>query len=253
MIKKIVFLIMALAACSLTNGCTNNEVPAIKSDEGESADNQHFEVAIFDSFPVFMFAIAQTDKQEMLELGLRYTYTLSISCPEKPEMISQTFDFTSGIDGITANSLTSEISFVDIDFDGYLDIEIEVGRGNVNRLFQYYRWDNSIGKYEEAPFFEMSFAGYRVFPDAKQIVATSRSSAASYGRAMYQLIDGNYVLLRVEDVEIIKGDGDDDVWVVHIMEGQDEIYSETHTFDEYLDISAERNHVLRYGLGEAGR
>ena len=211
---------------------------------------EKFEYVIADGFLAFTFEITKTDKQEMLEYGLQYTYSISILCMENPEMISQTFDFTSSIDGISANSLSNEISFVDIDFDGYLDLEIEVGRGNANRMFQYFRWDNVLGKYEETPFFNMLRTGYQLFPDTKQIIAITHDSAASYGRDMYQLIDGNYVLLRHEYAEIVRDSGNESEWIVHISEGQNEIFTETLTVDEYYDISSTRDNFLRYGTGD---
>ena len=209
---------------------------------------EQFEYVIADGFPAFTFEITKTDKQEMLEFDLQYTYILSISCREKPEMISQRFEFTSCIDGISASSLSNESSFVDIDFDGYLDLEIEIGRGNANRVFQYFRWNDGLAEYEQEPFFNMIYTGYQLFPDTKQIIATTHNSAASYGRDMYQLTEGKYVLLRHEYAEIVNVDGDDYEWIVHIMEGQNEIYSETLTVDEYYDISAERDNALRFGI-----
>ena len=212
---------------------------------------QRFEYTIADNLPAFTFEITKTDRQEMLEAGLLYTYQITVSCQEKPDLISQTFEFTSLIDGIRANSLFYEISFVDIDFDGYLDIEIEFGRGNANRMFQYFRWDNIEGQYEETPFFYMLYIWYHLFPDTNQIIAATHASAMSYGRDMYQLIDGKYVLLRYEYTEIVKSGEDDYEWVVHIVEdGRGEIFTETLTVDEYYNISPSRDNFLRYGTGD---
>lgn len=201
------------------------------------------ETVIADSLPTFTFIIKKTREQELLEQGLQYTYQINITCQEKPDLISQTFQFYSFIDGVSEY----EISFVDIDFDGYLDIEIEVGRGNANRMFQYYRWDDFWGKYEETPFFEMIYVGYQAFPDTKQIIATTHSSATSYGRDMYQLIGGEYVWLRYEYVDIVKENDESYKWVLHINDMQGEIYSETLTVEEYYDISPKRDNYLRYG------
>ena len=226
------------------------DIAACSESAYSDISRQQMECVIANDFPAFTFEVIKTDKQELLEFSLEYTYTVSISCQEQPEIISQTFEVTSLIDGISVDNITNELSFVDMDFDGYLDIGIIFSRGTANVVFQYYRWDSGAGKYEETPFFEMVFIDYQLFPDTKQIIATSHSSTMSYGRVMYQLIDGEYVLLRAENVEIIKtGDGDHDyTWVVHIIEGQNEIYSETLTVEEYYDISAERDNALLHGV-----
>ena len=245
-----VIMIFLLSACNRTRldnpfvAEPGKQAVAIGNAKKGPAYHLRLVRAISDTFPAFVFDIVKMDKQEMLEIGLQYTYTITISCQENPELISQAFEVTSLIDNINEH----EISFVDIDFDGYLDIEIKYTKSTGNNYFDYYRWDSIAGKYEETAFFHLLHSGYQLFPDTKQMISTN-DYGTSYTRRLYQLMDGEYVALRYEYAVVLRFPGGYE-WLVYIKSENREIHSERCTYEEYYDISPERDNVLRYGMEE---
>jgi len=218
-------------------------------DNQSNGANSHpfslrIEACIADKLPAFIFDIS-----ESWEEGAKHnTYKIRIACPEQPQIISQEFLITSIFeDGISE----SEFTLVDIDFDGYKDIQLVNNRGPVNVGWEYYRWDSLSCKYEEVPFFEMGGISFEVFNDSKQIVATVHQSISLYDRILYQYADGNFVETRREHAEFCDGssDGSDSYDVVlRIMEGNDVICIRTLTLDEYFAIDPDRDDVLRFGV-----
>ena len=234
-----------------------------------SPDGQWFDYVISDQVPTLTFEITKTDIQKMLEQGTKYTYRMSITCREKPDFISQVLLFDSFIDEICASSLSSEILFEDLDSDGFLDLGIEVSSGNANRQFQYYRWDDISAQYEQTPFCEITGVGHTIYPDTKQIITTSHDSAYSYSRDLLQLIDGKFIWLRGEEAELVEisidsetdepdegdnavdeGDAGEPKYILYIRDRRGIIHYETLTPDEYYEIGAKRNNILRFGIYE---
>jgi len=210
-------------------------------------------VIISDSLPAFIFRISKVDElevpDEVLEAEWNYSdqyYQVVVAYQEQPNVVLDMFYF-----GTQEEISMSSVSFVDIDCDGFMDIEIGAGMGNVNRILKYFRWDSMQKHYDEKPFFVMSAADYQIFPDTKQIVAETRSSAFAYQRALYQLIDENYVQLRAEESEAIETMNNGYQWKVVIRDEQGEIYSEILTEEEYENTSL-RDSILRdYGIKES--
>jgi len=210
-------------------------------------------VTISDLLPVLIFRINRVDEQkvpdEVLEAEGDYSdqfYQVFIAYYEQPSVVTDEFYF-----GTQEKISKSRFSFVDIDSDGIKDIEIVAGMGNVNSLLKYYRWDNIQKRYNEKPFFVMNAADYQIFPDTKQIIAETRSTAFTYQRVLYQLIDENYVQLRIEESEAIEAASNGRQWKVIIRDEQGELYSEILTEEEYENTSL-RDSILRYcGIEES--
>ena len=235
----------------------SNQAAELSSLEAETINRMHFETAVSDSTPVFAFDIEKNGKQREMETGTEYAYQVDIFCPENPALISQSFSITS------CEELTEKmISFVDIDCDEHLDIEVVYsGAAIANRTLQYYRWSvfegTEYGQYEETPFFEMVTNGYKIYPETKQIIATAKSNAVLYTREMYQLTGtknggwlGHYELIGKEDADIVT-DENENIYTVHISRQNSEVYVRQMAQEEYYENTTERDNYLRYGVGEA--
>ena len=211
----------------------------------------YLEATVSGALPVFTFALKRTGEGRSPEDGeeTEYTYQVNISCAESPELISQSFSVAS------CEALTGDmISFVDIDCDGYLDMEIiYCGAGTVNRTFRYYRWNifegDHYGQYEETAFFSM-LGDYIVYPDTKQIVASSRSGASVHVLSLYQLTGaanggwlGRYEWVRGAELTV---SGTGSTWRVYDLD--DEIYNAKIKQDDSCDTG---NSYLRFGVSEA--
>ena len=221
-------------------------------DFEEDEDRVHLEIAISEDFPVFAFDIEKIGERTGLEVGTEHIYQINISCPSQPGLILQSFP-------VTSFELLSEwmIDFVDIDSDGFLDIEILYYSAASNQTLDFYRWNalSGGGRYEEAPFFGLLSRGYRIFPEERQLVSIIKDSAMLYRREMYQLADSQngeapgYVLVSREDAEIERGE-DGDVYTVRIYYEGELVYSRQLTMEEYFEIDGERDKYLRYGRAE---
>lgn len=215
--------------------------------EEKQTYSSHLEVTIAEHFPSFTFDIEKVGEED----AKWNVYQISIACPEEPDLISQTFELSSPFE----SGLSGVLSFVDIDCDGYLDIELVNYRGAANIGREYYRWDSHSNEYEEAPFFEMGGVDYEIFSDTRQIIVTTHSSASTYSRVLYQLIDGEYLELRTEYAQVI-ADDDQYKFEVHILSEQGELYSETLSQEEYFgtrnndESGLVREHFLRFGSAE---
>ena len=149
---------------------------------------------------------------------------------------------------------SSHIEFIDMDFDGYLDMSIVIARGVSNSTCDYYRYIADKSIFEETPFFRATGVG-DFFPDTKQIITTVRSSAVFYERDMYHYTDGKYVHARRETADW-KDYGSGNI-ILRIMEIQNdveyfatEIFSTTITESEYYGDRSIRDNYLRFGSDE---
>jgi hypothetical protein len=203
----IVIICVSSCACSFVLPSPTNSTVLNWHDNKTTSPNAPLKVTISDTIPVLTFDISKTDKTEQKSDLLLYTYQIAVSCQKNPALISQKFQVKSSIDSDCSGDYNF-ISFVDIDYDGYSDIEVETVRGNGLITREFYRWKSMLNKYEESPFFELRCGSYKIFPDTKQIITTTSSGAVSYSRSMYQLIDGTYIQVRGEDTDtILKDDG----------------------------------------------
>ena len=142
----------------------------------------------------------------------------------------------------------SLIDFIDMDFDGYLDMSVVRSAGNANRTFQYYRYIAKDKAFEEIPFFSAVSVDIKLFTDTKQIIVTSHDSAYSYEREMFQYSDGSYTCMRREYVESI--DFESFAYDLRIAECNDEeieLFSVNLTSDEYYGDTSIRDNYLRFG------
>lgn len=226
-----------------------------KTPWASSADALRLETVIADFLPVFTFDISKIGESELLDT-VQYAYQLVITCQEKPELISQTFQFNSLID------LREDlVSFADIDSDGYLDVQITYLTAQ-NITYEYYRWNvfdgEQYGQYETEPFFSLLCSSYRIMPETKQLLVTIANGIWPYMRELYQLSGtrnggwlGKYNLIRFETTDW-QFDGDGHIsYTVHIFHGDNEVYTEVMTQDEYYNISSQRDTYLCYGTDEA--
>ena len=263
-------LLVSTMIVFLLTACTPSISPPVEvqNDESTASDIDpketepttkplQIEASVAESLPTFVFSIEKTGETSALEMGTEYIYQIDVSCPENPDLISQSFS-------IMSFEVLDEtmISFVDIDFDGFLDMEvIRFGAGIANRTLEYYRWNPSkgtqYGLYEKIPFFSMLASEYSLYPDTQQIIATTRTNAALYEREMYQLTYIRniyepvlYELAGIESTDILSGENGD-VYTVHVYHQGNEVYMEQMTTDEYYDISTERDNCLRYGVPQA--
>lgn len=83
----------------------------------------------------------------------------------------------------------------DIDFDGYLDLEVGEGTGTLdNTLSSFWMFDRITGGFTKHPIFDgmsnLSFDGTN-----REVTTTSRCCAGGgFGRSVYTYLDGEYVL-----------------------------------------------------------
>jgi len=143
----------------------------------------------------------------------------------------------------------SYVEFEDMNFDGCLDMSVVWFTGNANRTYQYYRFHETTTEFEETPFFSVNCVGLEFYPDTKQIIATSRSSASVYERIMYQYINEKYVLKRREYIKSL--DLDSMTYDLRIIQYNEDVSSEIFsiilTEDEYYGDITIRDNYLRFG------
>jgi len=141
------------------------------------------------------------------------------------------------------------IDFIDMDFDGYLDMSVVWFKGASNRIWEYYRYDANKNTFEETPFFRAWGLGVEMFPDTQQIILTG-GTGGFYEREMYQYFNSSYSLLRREYAEW--DDYNSRTYNLHIeqYDGEDnvtDIFSTTLTEDEYYGDFSIRDNYLRFG------
>ncbi|MDR1615840.1 MAG: hypothetical protein LBR98_02360 [Syntrophomonadaceae bacterium] len=77
---------------------------------------------------------------------------------------------------------------VDIDSDGYKDIEI-LDFDASNKQYKYYRWNPLEEKFESHPFFSLFCSSYVVIPETRQLLVTVANGIYPYIRELYELTD----------------------------------------------------------------
>ena len=141
------------------------------------------------------------------------------------------------------------VEFIDMDFDGYLDMSVVWSTGIANRSCDYYRYDANKTTFEETPFFSTWGFGVELFQDTQQIITTG-GSGGLYERKLYQYTNGSYSLLRWEYAELLDYYSDTYILYIHQLDYEDnetEIFSTTITEDEYFGDFTIRDDYLRFG------
>ena len=141
------------------------------------------------------------------------------------------------------------IEFIDMNFDGYLDMSIVYYSASANQNCDYYRYIPNNNVFEETPFFRANSIEIKAYPDTKQIIVTSRSSGYDYERTMYKYINNEYICMRREYAHSI--DFDTMTYDLRIVQytgdAQDVVYEISLTLDEYYGDTTIRDNYLLYG------
>lgn len=212
------------------------------ADDAPTQDATRLTQQIADHMPDLTLEITRAGEEDG-ELPLT-VWDVSVTCEDEPDAISQSFQIPEG-----AGLGECNIVFVDIDFDGYLDIQVTYSSGS-NVLLHFYRWDSAAGthygEFEEQPFFSLLASDYTVYPDTMQVLARIHNSIAMYHRELYQLTDGRYILLRGEypDAELT---ADDPVYTVTVSDRDGDVFTVTQTQDEFFGDLDTRDSYLRFG------
>ena len=258
--NKSVIAVMFLAL--LTSGCTTQN-QNIDEPEITQTLNFAFEASVAESLPLFSFEVYESEHSDR-EYFI-YTYRVDISCPELEDYTPQSIEINSALKWKEENR-GSFIDLIDIDFDGFADIQVRTSMGTVNSSYEYYRWnvfvERGYGEFEEEPFFNMLAAGYKLYPDTKQIISTSRDWAVNHPREMYQLSNtrnggwlGTYEMIRNEWQDVVRDESNEYILnengdysiMAHIFFGEEEIYTYPwgERYDDFMEIS---DNYLRFGV-----
>ncbi|MDR2711516.1 MAG: hypothetical protein LBB91_00185 [Clostridiales bacterium] len=261
--KKSVVVVMLLIL--LMSGCTtqNQHVEDVENSVANWTTVFTFEASVAEQLPTFTFEV-QESKHSNREYFI-YTYKIDIFCLELEDYTSQSIEIYSGLKWEEEHR-KDYIDLVDIDFDGFADIQVRSAMGTVNSTYDYYRWnvfvERGYGIFEEEPFFGMLATGYKLYPDTKQIISSSRDWAVNHPREMYQLSNtrnggwqGTYEMIRHEWQDMTRDENDEYVLdengeysiIAHIFFGDEEIYTYPwgEGFDDYTEIS---DNYLRFGI-----
>ena len=140
-----------------------------------------FQASVAENMPLFTFNIIETEVKD--SEFYEYKYTIKISCQELAEYTPQIIEVLSYTKWMTAG-LEHCIDLLDINFDGYADIQAATGAGTVNIAYSFYRWHAfaDCGAFEKEPFFDFVTTGYELYPETKQIISTSRDNAVNHPR-----------------------------------------------------------------------
>ena len=217
-----------------------------------------FEAYIVEGLPAFTFEVYEN---EVSDHGVfPYIYDVHISCPALlDDYIPQSIEISSSVKW-KEEYREHYIDLVDIDFDGYSDMQAATSEGTVNVNYVYYRWNvfvgQGYGEFEDDPFFEMLTAGYELYRDTSQIISMSRDSAVNHPREMYQLGNtrnggwlGEYKVIRREEQELIQGENGEDMIKIRVFFADEEIYTETLPSDgDGYDTSEIIDNYLRFGI-----
>jgi len=208
LISIVTLLSISLSGCQHNTSNVSDSMTMSKEEQQEW--NYVFDFTapvLFSDLPDFNFKVFECVYTGNKDYS--YAYKITISCPELDDYSSQTIEVLSSVKWIEERRIQF-IDLVDIDFDGCADIQVQTYEGNVNRGYEYYRWNYFAGKgygeFEITPFFEIGCYQYELFPDTKQIICYARSSALSHPRTMYQLSEtqnggwlGKYLPIRYDE------------------------------------------------------
>jgi|GEM_PF-5882094 len=211
----------------------------------ETSEVLRFEVVVAEHLPAFTIEIENVGEPNgrEAETFMVFQYEARICSPREFEPIAQSFTFN------TYMELDEDkVNFVDIDYDGYLDIEIEHGRGLVNRTLLFHRYNIEYNLFENTPFFALLANGYSLHPDTKQIVASTRSNAHQYERTAYQLTNTRHGTYEEIGREWTDYDYDTELYTMHIVHRGTKVYMREMTNDEYRAPAPERENYLRFGV-----
>ena len=250
MYKLSAFLVIMLLLCGCSATDKNPaETPADSLPQTTAEPLYTFQGYLAEHLPPFTFDIIEKEITEFRE----YKYIITVSCQELPGYTPQTIEVISNFMWGTKDHEQC-IALIDIDFDGFADIQAATAAGTVNIAYLFYRWDessdNGYGGFEEKPFFDLVTTGYDLYPDTKQIISSSRATAMNHPREMYQLTDtqngGKYVLIRTEAEELDK----DNNIIARVFFGDEEIYRYNWLEGFENGQAAIADNYLRFGVAD---
>ena len=248
-----VVMIALLCGCSGTDKSVVEE-PIISSRSMATEATYTFQAAVAEHIPLFDFCVIET---EMRDTDFyTYEYIIEISCPDLIDYTPQVIEVMSEARW-NAEQRERYIDLIDIDFDGFTDLQVALGEEMANIHYSFYRWnvfvDRGYGKFEESPFFDLITVGYALYPDTKQIISTARDNAVKHSREMYQLRStqnggwlSNYEMIRRE-AEDPSPDDNGDV-VARIFFEDTEIYKWNWLQDADNGHAAIADNYLRFGV-----
>jgi len=246
------FIIFAILLCGCSAKGGNNTEESTKSETITSQINIKSDIKytiqseLRKNGSIFNFDIKE------IETGFEfhmYKYIVEISCDESDYYEPHSIEIESTILWESEN-LKKYFDLVDIDFDGFADIQTVIGEGVSNISYAFYRWDIFESKFEEESFFELLTPQYKLFSDTKQIISGYRSSVVDFYYSMYQLGNtkngnwfGEYELIRRETQEYVSNKENDRV--SHVFIGDEEIYKWNWTEGNNQDIV---ENYMRFGI-----
>ena len=163
--NQFTILIIIALIITILSGCgyTSENYPNSKPVPTDSQSSQEWNnllgfkaQVLFADLPEFSFSVFESEYSG--EEDYLFVYKIEISCPELTDYTPQTIEVQSSLqwDGERSDR---GIELVDIDFDGCADIQVIVSEGNVNRVYEYYRWNyfagEGYGEFETKPFFDV--------------------------------------------------------------------------------------------------
>ncbi len=138
------------------------------------------------------------------EVDYNTIYHLRFTLTEKgnENAVYQQFDLK------TEQALDAEhsLKFVDLNFDGYLDIDARYYMAAGNDVHRFFLWNKDAMRYEAATIGNMEVSWYSLYPDKGVITSYVHDSAVSGVSELYKVEDGEIALQRVVDTTAFDGD-----------------------------------------------
>ncbi len=183
-------LLIALAMLPIVAGAEES-LADVEFVDGQSL---RFSAQIGGELPQMTFTIKKTGESGA-EYDRVYIYEATIAEKANPDKVFQTFT-------IKSEQLLDPDYFlhlVDLNFDGYLDIDISYYRAASNEVHRFYLWDMQLNQYVEAELGNLEVSWYTLFPEDKMIYRYYHDSAMTGISEVYQYTGSQLKLLRTVD------------------------------------------------------
>lgn len=116
----------------------------------------------------------------------------------KETMSKQDFQIIENLDlPFEQDNPACTIEFIDLNFDGLVDMKYPIAFGNANIYYAYWIYDKENLQFVKNTDMELCLP--TIDTDNQEIISQERSSAAEYRTTYYKYTDGKFLKKRIED------------------------------------------------------
>ncbi len=179
-------------------------------------------IALSGSSAPLTFTVDNTGKTDPASDG-DPVYRIRITGSDQETFDPLLFPYASGAD------MEPLLRFVDLNSDGYLDIEALHVVGASNRSSTYFLYNAAKKQFEEAPLLQ-NLSSYQIYPRQKLILNYEHESAVTGTYTLYRFVDGNPVLFR--EASVLRDDRDNGESIRELVTEYDDQGNRTVLLDE---------------------